>query len=266
LLQDMQTSTELALRKTWRVISASVRGRRHEKTGQPCQDAHWWTAGPEGLLVTAVADGAGSASLAELGAELAASTAVRVLAERLAVVLNGTEELFRDHLQAAFQAAQEAVLSEAVLRQVHPRELAATLLVVLASPHLVVAGQIGDGAIIIQTPYGGLEALTRPAAGEYLNETQFLVSPAALNQVQVSCRKGPITHLALFSDGLQMLALKMPAGDPHAPFFAPLLRLAEAGDIAQARGQLEAFLKSPRVGDRTDDDLTLVVAAIGESR
>ena len=34
---------------------------------------------------------------------------------------------------------------------------------------------------------------------------------------------GPINGVALFSDGLQMLALKIPGGTPHPPFFTPLL-------------------------------------------
>lgn len=49
----------------WRVAAASVRGTTHEKTGQPCQDAHCWEQLPESVLVAAVADGAGSAALGE---------------------------------------------------------------------------------------------------------------------------------------------------------------------------------------------------------
>ena len=30
----------------------------------------------------------------------------------------------------------------------------------------------------------------------------------------------------MFSDGLQRLALKLPEGTPHAPFFTPLFRFA----------------------------------------
>jgi hypothetical protein len=34
--------------------------------------------------------------------------------------------------------------------------------------------------------------------------------------------RGVPRHVAVFSDGLPMLALKMPVGSPHAPFFMPL--------------------------------------------
>jgi hypothetical protein len=82
-----------------------------------------------------------------------------------------------------------------------------------------------------------------------------------MEKVQTSVWRGQAAHLALFSDGLQMLALKMPEGTPHAPFFGPLFRFAaSAEEDGPAVGTMEAFLRSPRVTQRTDDDLTLVIA------
>ena len=70
-------------------------------------------------------------------------------------------------------------------------------------------------------------------------------------------------HIAILSDGLQMLALKIPEYMPHAPFFSPLFRfVAEVTDETEAKEQLEAFLRSPRVRKRTDDDLTLLLATL----
>ena len=62
-----------------------------------------------------------------------------------------------------------------------------------------------------------------------------------------------------------MLALKMPEATPHAPFFSPLFRfMAQVADEAAAKEQLEAFRCSERVRERTDDDLTLLLAALVE--
>jgi len=58
----MNTSEELF---HWR-LAASVRGKPRE-SGQLCQDAHHWEKLPEGVLVAAVADGAGSATLGKWG-------------------------------------------------------------------------------------------------------------------------------------------------------------------------------------------------------
>ncbi|MGB3559461.1 MAG: protein phosphatase 2C domain-containing protein, partial [Geitlerinemataceae cyanobacterium] len=60
----------------WRVVAASVCGTSHQKRSQPCQDAHCWQITPEGVLVAAVADGAGSAAFGEVGAQKAVRTAV----------------------------------------------------------------------------------------------------------------------------------------------------------------------------------------------
>ena len=64
-----------------------------------------------------------------------------------------------------------------------------------------------------------------------------------------------------------MLALKMPGAAPHAPFFAPLFRFVEdVSDETEAKAQLEAFLRSPGIQQRTDDDLTLVLAGLQQPR
>src|SRR5688572_17030964 len=62
----------------WRVVAASVRGTGHEKTNLPCQDAHGWEDIEGGWLVAAVADGAGSAPLAQEGAEVAVRHVVKM--------------------------------------------------------------------------------------------------------------------------------------------------------------------------------------------
>jgi hypothetical protein len=71
----------------------------------------------------------------------------------------------------------------------------------------------------------------------------------------------PLTGLALLTDGLQMLALKMPGGEPHEPFFQPLLRgVMTAESRERAEEQLRGFLLSPRIRQRAQDDLTLLLA------
>jgi hypothetical protein len=159
-------------------------------------------------------------------------------------------------------AAQTALTTEAATRQVKTRELATTLIVVVVTPTLVAAAQVGDGAAIVGDATGNVIALTSPESGEYINETTFLTTPEAVYTAQVRVWHGTATHLAAFSDGLQMLALKLPEGLPHAPFFAPLFRfVANAADASEAQAQLAAFLRSPRVRERTDDDVTLLLAA-----
>jgi hypothetical protein len=242
---------------TWRVIGASVRGTSHARGDVACQDAHAWRRLPGGALALAVADGAGSAAHAEAGARAAAAAAVDALAAAAPTVHDGGWTALLD---AALAAALNAVESAAAARGVEPRELSTTLIACVLAADSVTVAQVGDGAVIAAEG-DGMRALTVPASGEFANETVFLTSPGAVEAAQRTAWRGSARHLAVFTDGLQGLALKHPARTPHEPFFAPLFAFAaEQRDTQGAEAQLAAFLSGPRVTARSDDDITLVLA------
>ena len=248
--------------KNWRAIAASVPGTSHTKQGKPGQDAYHWEILPHNVLVAAVADGAGSASLGEVGAEVAVNTAVETVAtaDLTLIVDEGDWELL---LTKALEQALAAVLDKAEDLNAPGRDLACTLILVVATGELVVAVQVGDGAVVIGDDQDKITSLTVPDRGTHANETTFLVSPHALETAQIKVWPGAIAHLAIFSDGLQRLALNMPSGEPHQPFFSPLFRfVAQVTDETVAQEELMEFLQSPRVTQRTDDDLTLLLAAL----
>ena len=225
----------------WRVVGESVCGTSHVKTGQPCQDAQGSAVLSDGTLVVAVADGAGSAIRAELGAVTAVRAAIETACARL--TLEGAGEVpvdeagWRAWLTGIFQTARDAVVAEAATCGHPPRDLASTLLLVVASTQRVLAAQVGDGAVVVADEAGGIVALTRPSSGEYLNETTFLVTDGALDRLQCAEWRGTVSHLAALTDGLQMLALKLPGGDPHPGFFAPLFRSGvTAGSLRRPGG------------------------------
>lgn len=246
----------------WRVVATSVRGTSHEKTGQACQDATYFRLLPHGVLVAAVADGAGSAALSDVGASIAAGAAVEAIRHRLATpkVLEHDVAL-EILLRQCLEVTQKAVEEEAEERGMKVRDLASTLILVVATPELVAATQVGDGVAVVGDAMGNVMALTTPQRGEYVNETIFLIAPDAVSQAQQTIWRGPVGHIAIISDGLQRLALKMPEGTPHGPFFSPLFQfVSNLADEVEGKEQLEAFLNSPRVRERTDDDLTLLLA------
>ena len=166
-------------------------------------------------------------------------------------------------LVVALRAAHATVVAEARARQVPVRELATTLILVVAMPARVAVAQIGDGAVVVSDMAGHLLPLTVPQNGAYPNETTFLISPNALATAQVGVWRGSPRHVVAFSDGLQRLALAMPDAHPHAPFFLPFFRFVETVPATrEAQVQVEAFLGSQRVRDRTDDDVTLFVGSL----
>jgi hypothetical protein len=250
----------------WRVIAASVCGTRHERKGQPCQDTHCWHVLPERVLAAAIADGAGSAPLGEVGAAVAARAGME------AIVTHVAQPWWPEHdkhwellLRDALKAARTAIEVEATAREVAMSDLATTLILVAATPEGISAAQVGDGAVVVSKSEGSIIALTSPEGGDYVNETTFLSASTALDTAQVIMWRGGIAHVAVFSDGLQLLALKMPGGVPHVPFFSPLFRFAaSATDKERAQEQLMTFLRSPRVRQYVDDDLTLLLATLVE--
>lgn len=248
----------------WKVAAASVKGTGHIKTGQPCQDAHSYASLLGGSLIGAVADGAGSAKHGKAGAKIAVETAVNTLKliyENRECPQNQAD--WRLFFQEALKKSQLAVKTKATAMEVDLRELSTTLIMLIATPKLIAAAQVGDGAVVISKDNGNLHPLTAPQHGEYINETTFLNSPEALKNLETQLWSGKVSHLAIFSDGLQMLALKMPTGEPHPPFFNPLFHFV-SGTSAETdlSNQLKSFLKSPRLRERTDDDLTLLLATL----
>jgi hypothetical protein len=71
-------------------------------------------------------------------------------------------------------------------------------------------------------------------------------------------------EVAVFSDGIQRLALVYQAKEVHKPFFEPMFaRLRKAAgneEFDLLSGQLALFLGSPAVNERTDDDKSLILA------
>lgn len=258
----MNTSSKIS---QWQVVAASVGGTSHLKNNQLCQDAHHWQILPDSVLVAAVADGAGSAVSGKVGAMVAVEAAIENISVKQFTRRTLDDEQVRSLLNDAIIAAKLAVEDEAAACDKQPQDLATTLIVTIATPELAAVVQIGDGMAVAKDRMGNLLALTMPDNGEYINATTFLTSPNALDTAQMRLWREAIVNVGVLTDGLQMLALNMAMGAPHKPFFFPLFDFAaNAEDKGAAKEQLMTFLRSDRITQRTDDDLTLIIAALSD--
>jgi hypothetical protein len=252
--------------RSWRICGASVQGTSHRSNDTPCQDAHGYRVLTDGTLIVVVADGAGSASHSQHGSARAVNAALPSLSLRLSAIRPrdddnaGWERLFRE----AFADARASLVSYAVVNGLEPRSLATTLVCAVVTESLLIVGQIGDGTTVVETAEGTLLTVARPVRGEYANETYFLSQENARDLVQISRGPADPTAIALMTDGLLRLALRLPSYEPHEPFFRPILGyVAQLGvdvDEQAANDRLATFLDSERVNQRTDDDKTLVIA------
>ncbi len=230
---------------TWRAVGASVAGAGHRARQIGCEDACAVDARPDGNLLVVVADGAGSARLAARGSQVAVAAAVDVLRRG-----GGVDE--------AFVCARTALEDRALADGVALGELATTLLVVRMGATSLDTAQIGDGALVVRRN-ATFEVPAPDEKGEYLNETTFLTSSSWWSAIRRSTSTADgIDGIAVLTDGLQLVAFDVATGTPHAPFFEPFLSFAANGGGVD---ELASFLGSDRVAHRTDDDVTLVVAA-----
>jgi hypothetical protein len=146
------------------------------------------------------------------------------------------------------------------------RDLACTFLGVVSLPQAAIAIQIGDGGIVVNAGKG-LELALIPMVGEYANMTHFVTDDNAVEILQTREYSSQLTEVAVFSDGVQRLALQMATNTPHEPFFTPFfdaLRKAAPENEEGLHLALVNFLNSERVNARTDDDKTLVIATLNE--
>jgi len=235
----------------------------------PCQDFGAFRKLGEGLLLGAVADGAGSSSQAHRGARHAVRAAIKRLARDLRTRdADGGRNRNRPNerelgalLRAAFADAR-ADLDRLARQQGVPRgDFACTLIAFVASPDWLGAAQLGDGLLVSRAEGGGYQLLFRPDKGEYANETVFLTDRDGLDRVRVRSVQEPQSFVCVATDGLESVSIEQRAMQPHAPFFKPLDEyILAAEDERQARLDIREFLASARLEARSDDDRTLLLS------
>ncbi len=247
----------------WKVLFDSVQGIAHRAAGTPCQDCCTGIElriRDEPVLILACSDGAGSARLAHVGSQLAAELLPLLVARDLAHG-KSLRTLDRWDARSWCHTILTRVQEEAQRRRTVSAELACTLLAAALGPSEAVFFQIGDGAIVAGRD-GRLEPVFWPQSGEYANTTFFVTSRSALDRLDFAIRQEAVDQVALFTDGLQRLALRYADRTVHGPFFAPMFEeLCAADEPQRLREPLRQFLDSPQVNQRTEDDKTLMLAA-----
>jgi hypothetical protein len=259
-----QATPTLAATSRWRVQGVSVQGYSHLRDGIECQDAyrHMYVESA-GAHVLAVSDGAGSRARSAEGATLAVGLATSLLSERLG---SGgaprSADGFRSLLSGTYTEIVSAFLNATERMGPDRGEFAATLTaVILAAPWAGVMS-LGDGFVITRTAdFQGREGFHLVSfaggAGEYVNETVFLTSVRALEQMRVDCVYDPdLTAVVLGTDGLIPAAIRQQGARKRVnrSFLEPLLGvLDDPAGIAR-------FLLEDRISALSADDKTLLVA------
>ena len=255
----------------WKYVYTSAPGTYHSKVGIPCQDTCGcrviYTVDGEPVLVAVASDGAGSARYSQIGSKLACSILLKE-AGRFIKSGNNVSDFTRTVAENIITKFQNEVLKYADSMGTKNSDFACTLLVAIVGTRETAVFQIGDGAIVIskhqETDYS-YSWVFWPGNGEYENMTHFAVEPiSSFINMEYILIEGTIDEVAIFTDGIQRLALHYQSRTAYVPFFKPIfsyLRSSPYGCFYRLQNSVSSFLNSKRVNDRTDDDKTLIIAS-----
>jgi hypothetical protein len=251
--------------RQWTWIGACSTGSSHIRAGTGCQDNAGCVeliAGGQHTLLAVVSDGAGSSEFSSVGSRLVVDCFARCAISHLRAcpsVKGITEELVRGWLDNV----RDRIFRSAEQLATIPRELAATLIGAIVCSNRAVVCHVGDGACVLRRRENiDWEIPSWPAHGEYATSTYFITDDPEPN-LHFNSLDGEFSELAIFSDGIERLALdfqtKTAFGHFFDPMFAPLARLPP-GRNRELSALLRKYLDSPRVVERTDDDKSLILA------
>lgn len=243
---------------TIRGAFASVTGRQHEAVGTPCQDAALLHRLGRSGIIAAVADGAGSAKHAEIGAGVAVSSAINVLAALKSNVFA------LDGPNTVLTQIQEALTTKAYEIGCEARDLACTLMAVLVVKRGGDLGwaafHIGDGVIAAELD-GQIQVLSRPENGEFGNSTYFLTDAGASMRFRAYKGRSNAAAFALMTDGAAE-SLYHRASGRLAPAVGTLIGWSRSLPPRTYRSVLNKNLRNV-IGKKTGDDATLAIVSLG---
>lgn len=227
--------------KYWSWIGACSTGSSHLKAGTGCQDFGACLEVPcsEGTaLIAAISDGAGSAQFSALGSRFVVNIIIRQLA-RFVRSAPATPAVPEDLVREWLDDARDRIAAVAEIMEAKPRDFAATLVAAVVLPTGITVCHVGDGACAARRRgEQDWEVASWPAHGEYASTT-FFVTDDPEPDLRLTYRDGEFSDLAIFSDGLERLALDFAKSRAFSPFFDPMS--APLTGLPPGRGRALSF-------------------------
>ena len=251
--------------RQWSWIGACSTGSSHIRAGTTCQDSASCielAIRGEQTLLAIVSDGAGSAEYSAIGSRLVVGCFARCVIAHLQT--NQAVEIITKELVLHWlDNVRDHIFRSAELRAISPRHMAATLVGAIVFLNHAIVCHVGDGACVLRKKEENeWQVASWPAHGEYASSTYFVTDDPEPN-LQFNLLEGEFNELAIFSDGIERLALDFVNGNAFAPFFEPMFAPLVSLGPGRDRGlslSLRKYLNSPRVIERTDDDKSLILA------
>ena len=240
------------------VFKANLTKLSHRERGKPCQDAFEFYQG-DSFNVLAVADGLGSEMYSDIGAQVAASTAVGYCRDNISADLDveNVKAVMRD----AYYAAYQAVLARASDDDNDPEEYDTTLCLTIIYPDgCVYYAQSGDSGMVVLLENGLYKKVTSQQ-----RDDEGRVFPLCFPDKWVfGCVEEKVSSVMLMTDGVLDLVcprlLKGREVDINIPFARRFLDKFDCSseDIPALEEAMKGYLENvPQ--SLLDDDVTVIV-------
>ncbi len=240
------------------------RGNLRQRRGLPCQDYGKLRKVGEDLVIGVMSDGSPDAPMAQLGTKAVVRSAMSFLTQRVEADPRTARRL-SDSL-GLFDGMLEQVRGalNATAHQVEARAdgLACTLLAFIAGPSGIAAQQIGDGFLACRTQADGYDYLFRPGATGSDRPRTFVTSPEAVRIDAMKALSCPVEFICAGTDGLGEASRQRGPVRPENPFLRNLDDyIATTRSDSEAHEGIRQILRSGRLADQAEDDMTLMICA-----
>jgi hypothetical protein len=254
--------------KFWRTAHASAIGQAHINQNTECQDRFACrtveTAADGEVLIAVVADGAGSTTDGQIGAQIACEIFTKEVTDFLSAKDACVKSLTADFGRLWISYFQQKIAEISQQNKKELRDYASTFVGAVIGASCAVFYQVGDGGIVFSA--SGVPASYRfaiaPVESEYVNVTDFVTDETAVERLRFELVEEAVEDLILFSDGIYAVAVDYQNNAPHEPFLMPMIAPLRNGNAPNGLNEkLENFLSSQKINEKTDDDKTIILAS-----
>lgn len=250
----------------WRVAHASVIGLAHINQQTECQDrlaCRIIETKREKVLLAVVADGAGSTTDGQIGAEIACQFFIEEIADFLNSPDAAVSSLNLEFGKFWVSYFQKKIAEIAEKEGKTMRDFASTLIGAVVGADEAVFFQVGDGGAVfsVSGESKSYRFAIEPEDSEYVNVTNFLTDETAFESLRFCLIDERIEDVILFSDGIFAVAVDYQSNQPHEPFLMPMIAPLRNGSGNDLNEKLEMFLASTKINEKTDDDKTIILAS-----
>ena len=240
----------------WKVIQCAVQGKSHIKDSIPCQDKTFCYT-DDNITVTALADGAGSASLSHFGADQITRFICNDFVECFDLYFNDENGITVK--QIIDSKIKQQISEMSVDLDCKTSDLSSTLLVAAVKNNKFILLHIGDG-VIGYSKNSQIRVATKPENGEFANTTVFTTSSESIATMKlIKGYLNSIDGFILMSDGTEA-SLYNKKENCLSEALGRLLKMLNYIPAEKMESQLTESFNSV-IKDATIDDCSIVMMA-----